>query len=170
MGAAVEWDGGGDRLMDTFFSPELLWVLVGLVMLFLELFLPGLVIIFFGGGALLTALATALGLTPTLTSQLLLFIVSSLALLAVLRRMLQKIFRGKTFAARNEAGFDAEIGRLVEVREAIDPRTERGRVFYQGSLWPARSGEFIDAGVSARIIGRDNITLLVEKIDSPTKE
>lgn len=156
--------------MNSFFSPELLWVLAGIGMLFLELFLPGLVIIFFGGGALLTALATALGLTPTLAAQLLLFIISSLVLLAVLRRMVQKIFRGKIFAGKVESSFDAEIGRLVEVHETIDPNTERGKVFYQGSLWPARAKDAIPAGCSARITGRDNITLLVEKIDSQTKE
>jgi membrane protein implicated in regulation of membrane protease activity len=151
--------------MDTVFTPELLWVLAGIVMLSLELFIPGLVIIFFGGGALLTALATALGLTRTFSAQLLLFIVSSLLLLALLRRLFQKIFIGKLFEGQAEPSFDVEIGRLVDVREAIAPETNRGKVFYHGAQWEARSADAIPAGGRARIVGRDNITLLVEKIN-----
>ncbi len=155
--------------MNHFFTPELLWVLAGIAMLFLELFMPGLVIIFFGGGALLTALATALGLTPTPAAQLVFFLASSLLLLALLRRLLQKVFRGRVLEGQAEHGFEVEVGRVVEVREAIEPRAERGKVFYQGALWPARATTPIAAGDSARIVGRDNITLLVEAVE-PRKE
>ncbi len=146
------------------FSPATWWALVGIVLVFCEFFLPGLVIVFFAAGALLTALTTLLGWTPTLSGQLLVFIATSLLSLFLLRRMLQKTFLGRLFDSDEAMRFDVDRGGLVRVVEEIDPGRGTGRVHYQGSSWLARANEKIPLGESVRIVDVDNITLIVERV------
>ncbi|MCP4148860.1 MAG: hypothetical protein GY757_14030, partial [bacterium] len=44
--------------------PEAIWAILGVVLVFIEFIIPGLVIVFFGVGALITALTTWIGITP----------------------------------------------------------------------------------------------------------
>ena len=50
-------------------APEITWAVLGIIFIFVEFFIPGLVIAFFGVGALLTSLTTLLGITNSLASQ-----------------------------------------------------------------------------------------------------
>ena len=70
-------------------NPVLIWFLAGLVLVLLEFAAPGVIIVFFGLGAWIAAVTTWVGLTDGLTSQLLTAGVSSVVLLAVLRRWLR---------------------------------------------------------------------------------
>ncbi len=74
-----------------YLKPELIWFLVGLVMLLFEFALPGLIIFFFGVGAWIVAgLCFFLPLSPTW--QLAIFLVTSVVCLLVLRKFLKRIF------------------------------------------------------------------------------
>ena len=76
-----------------FLKPELIWFLVGLVLLVAEFIVPGLVIAFFAVGAWIVALVCLV--TPlSLNAQLGLFIISSVVLLAVARRWVKGLFGG----------------------------------------------------------------------------
>ena len=66
-------------------TPELFWFLLGLVLLLAEFALPGIIIMFFGIGAWITALTTWLGITTGAASQNMVFGLSSVLLLFVLR-------------------------------------------------------------------------------------
>jgi len=59
---------------------------------------------------------------------------------------------------------NGDIGEIVPVVEPIGPPGHGGKVEYKGKIWPARSTETIMPGENARIIGRDILTLVVEKI------
>lgn len=59
---------------------------------------------------------------------------------------------------------NGDIGEIVPVVEPIVPPGHGGKVEYKGKIWPARSSERIAPGENARIIGRDILTLVVEKI------
>ena len=79
--------------MDILSDPAVIWFLVGLGLLLLELILPGLMILFFGTGAWVTALACVI-FEPSLNWQILIFLVASLLGLVLLRKYLKKRFFG----------------------------------------------------------------------------
>ena len=145
---------------------EIVWAVLGLIFVFIEFFIPGLVIVFFGVGALITAITTWVGFTPSLPLQLLVFIVSSVLFLLLLRKYVKRTFLGKTLGDGDDdsLNFNIEIGKIVPVIEAIKPGEVGGKVKYQGTNWSARASERIKTGESVKITGCDNITLLVEKI------
>jgi membrane protein implicated in regulation of membrane protease activity len=146
------------------FTVVFLWTLAGIVLVFVELIVPHFVLAFFGGGALVTALTTALGLTPTLASQLGVFIVSSLLLLFLLRRYLKKTLTGNMKDTDDAQPFDLDIGKIVTVVRDIDPHRGKGKVTYLGTHWDAMADEFIAEGESVRITGGSNLTLRVERV------
>lgn len=145
-------------------SVEIIWLLIGIILVFTEFFIPGLVIAFFGVGALITSLTTWLNITTTLTSQLLIFLSSSLLLIVLLRNTLKKTFYGKLNEKGDVQSFNIEIGKVVPVVEYIEPGEVGGKVKYQGARWKAKSKQAIAPGESVKIIGCDNLTLIVEKI------
>ena len=151
------------KIINITISVEFLWTLAGILFIFVELVYPHLVLAFFGAGALATALCTVLGITRNLASQLIVFMVSSLLLLFLLRRYLKKTLTGKLQDRNDAQMFDLEIGKLVSVIGEIDPEKGKGKVKYHGTLWDAEAVDFIAAGESARIIGMNNLTLRVEK-------
>ncbi len=147
------------------FSAEIIWLLAGIILVFTEMFIPGLVIAFFGGGALIAAMTTWIGLTETLAPQLFVFIVTSILLLVLLRTYFKKIFLGKLQGEGDIQNFNVEIGKIVPVVEYIEPGEVGGKVRYQGTNWAAVAKEKVAPGESVKIIGCDNITLIVEKIN-----
>jgi len=76
-------------------SAELLWFLVGLVLLLSELALPGFVIVFFGVGAWVTAVLVGFGLLSGFNGQLLVFLITSILALALFRNKGRKYFEGR---------------------------------------------------------------------------
>lgn len=152
------------NILGVAFTIEFLWTLAGILLIFVELVFPHFVLAFFGGGALITALTTALGITPSLAAQLAVFIVSSLLLLFLLRRYLKKTLTGNLKDRDDLQPFDLDIGKIVPVVRAIDPRHGHGKVRYQGTPWDASADEFIPEGESVRITGGSNLTLKVEKV------
>ncbi len=146
-------------------SPALIWLIIGILFVALEFIIPGLVIAFFGIGAMITALTTGIGLTTGFNWQVAVFIVASLASLFLLRRYVKKVFMGKKEGdSVNE--FNLDVGKVVPVVQTIDPHKSTGKIKYQGTLWSATADEVIPEGESVKIVGRQNITIKVEKIES----
>ena len=133
-------------------SPALTWFLVGMAFLFAELALPGFVIIFFGLGAWITALAVLIW-PMGLAAQIMVFTAASLATLFGLRRWLKPMFSG----AETDPGLDdAGVGQPVAVTKTVRGAVA-GEVKYRGSFWQAvaEDGEsVIEAGEEAVITGR----------------
>jgi len=59
-------------------DPKLIWFLIGVGLLLLEFTAPGLVILFFGIGALITSISCWLGLAETMPVQVLIFSAASM--------------------------------------------------------------------------------------------
>lgn len=142
-------------------APETLWLIMGLVFILLELVIPGLIIVFFGAGALITCITTWAGLTQSLTAQVIIFAVSSTLFVGVVRWLILKYKKMNTEETTN---FNIEIGRIVDVIEMIEPGQTGGKVRYQGADWNARCQTKILPGDSVRITGCDNLTLIVEPL------
>ncbi|GFK94666.1 hypothetical protein NNJEOMEG_02513 [Fundidesulfovibrio magnetotacticus] len=131
-------------------NAPVIWTLAGLALIVLEAFLPGLVVLFFGLGALAAALAAWL-FDPSLSVQFLVFTGASLASLALLRRRFAQAFQGRVGAgdARVEA-IDSLVGEDGVVSEAV-PAGGLGRVKVRGSFYAARSAQALAAGAPVRV-------------------
>lgn len=75
-------------------SLGLFWFILGIVFLIAELFLPGFIIMFFGVGALITALLTQFGIISSFNIQIIVFIASSVISLLTFRKRWSTYFSG----------------------------------------------------------------------------
>jgi len=143
------------------FNPVLVWFLAGLALMLFEFTVPGIILVFFGFGAWITALTTWAGLTGGWTSQLMTFAVSSVILLVFLRRWFRAKFFGHLTGDQNPLdNLDEFRGQTVTVTADIDPVTG-GKVEFKGADWSARCSTRLLAGKRAVIENVDGITLLV---------
>lgn len=152
--------------MDFFSSNEnvmwLIWLAVGVGFILAELMAPGFIVLFFGIGALIAGATAFFG--SSLQVQLIVFGVSSLAMLLLLRRFVAPVFRG-TSAVEGDDDMDQTLGAQAEVVEAIEP-PHSGRIKFQGSFWTAEAKNLIEVGSVVRIVSRrpdDKNTFIVEK-------
>lgn len=143
-------------------TPSLLWFISGIILLLLEMSVPGFILFFFGVGAWLTAIACLL-YPLTLTSQLLLFTCSSLVALLTLRSFMNKIFSGST-ASRDSDNALALPGEQVVVVNDILPPAE-GKVKYSGTTWRARAKEKLYAGEMVEIVLQDGLIMEVKRLE-----
>ena len=143
---------------------SLFWLLFGLLLIGGEFLIPGFVIFFFGVGALLVAGITFLfpGLASNFIAQGIIWLLSSVSSLGILRRFFSKTFKGKQIMATGE---DEYIDKKVMVLEDISKNKE-GRVKFEGTSWKAIAyNEEIKKGEIAQIIKKDNLTLIVTKVE-----
>jgi len=145
-------------------GPEIVWFLVGLVLMILEFAAPGVVLIFFGTAAWIVALTTYMGLTGSLASQLILFSISTIALLVGLRKWIRDKFVGHVSDVQNlEVDLDEFTGKSAIVLEDIEPGRQGGKVEFKGADWSARSDETIKKGETGIISGMDGLTLIIKR-------
>ena len=151
-----------DTLKD-FLKPELIWFLVGLILLILEFVMPGLIVAFFGVGAWVVAII-CLFADISLNTQLLIFIVSSVLSLILLRKWLKGIFMGHVVSKQDaRENLEEFVGQRAVVKERI-VASGRGKVEFRGTDWQAQADEEIAEGTAVEIIGKDNITLKVKAL------
>ena len=139
-------------MLDSLTAPYMIWLYVGLAFAGLELAAPGLILIFFGLGAWVTALFVFIHpFGPAW--QLGLFSASSVVSLLVLRRYAKAVFRGKTQPGDGEVLADEDVGKRAVVTRETGPETP-GQIKHRGSFWAAVSKEAIPAGSNVKITGR----------------
>jgi len=142
-------------------TAALIWLATGVFLLVLEMVLPGFVLFFFGLGALVTFLCSWL-LHPSLNVQLLIFLVSSLALLFTLRGFIKRTFLGGLTAVDEDAVLSFG-GESVLVIKTIDPPRE-GKVKHGGTFWRAVAEERIEEGTMATVVSQENLIVSVKKL------
>jgi len=144
--------------MPELLDPALLWFIAGVVLILLEFVGPGVVIGFFGVGAILTAVTTWLGLTPGIGSQCLVFSISSAALLLGVRRFVKPWFQGSS-ELDGEDPDDDFTGR--EALALTDFQDGDGQVEIKGANWKARAKAPIAKGDVVIIERLEDLTLHV---------
>ena len=102
-------------------SPQNLWLLAGILLVLGEFVAPGVIIVFFGAGAILTSITTWAGLTPDIGSQAAMFGIGSATLLFGLRRYVKKWFVGDSANLNGESDDDF-TGREARVVGALPGR------------------------------------------------
>lgn len=148
-------------------DPTLLtWVFLigGMLLMLLELVIPGGVTFFLGVGALLMAGLRAVGLFADPVTAVIVWVLLSTGLTIVLRPIASRYFGGMTsFGITDE---DAEaVGQTVTVVSTVREETP-GRIRFRGATWDARTVNGpLPEGAEARILYRDNLTWIVEPVD-----
>lgn len=135
-----------------------IWLIVAALTLIIELMSVSFVLVFFTIGALVTALTSWVGLTPSLVPQLLLFSVVSVGSLVFLRKPFQLLFKknGKTVE------YTEYIGDSATVIETIAAEGE-GKVFFRGTEWIAVSEQNTEIKEGSKVVIKqlDGIRLIV---------
>lgn len=137
------------------------WIVGGIVLMLVELAVPSFFIIWFGLGALLVGLLTLLAPGLSITIQLALWTLASLAMLALWFRVFKQGLH-KTRAGLAEGEAIGEIGLLVA---AVAP-FERGKVRFQRPVlgseeWACLADQAIAAGERVRVIAIEGSFLKV---------
>jgi membrane protein implicated in regulation of membrane protease activity len=144
--------------MEILSDPAVVWFLIGLGLLLLELILPGLVILFFGAGAWVTALVCAIT-NINLNIQILIFLVASLLGLVLLRKYLKNRF----FSKKDEEAQDQLEEFIGKKARAVDAFIEgEGKVEFKGTRWSARCSEPVAKAQWVIINSKDGLTLIVK--------
>ncbi len=143
-----------------------LWLLAGIILVASELFLPGLVAVFLGVGAVLVALLRWLGLIDSLAYSFVAWFASSLALLVLVRSSLQRLVPSETSFTSLAEDVDL-FGSVAEVVEAVSPEHTDGRISFQGTTWPATSDSAeILPGAKVTILYRESLGWRVQPCDA----
>jgi len=137
------------------------WAVSGIVLLLAELAVPAFVLVWFGLGALLVALATALLPELGLTTQLTYWLILSLALVA----LWFKIFRPNAHKTRIGMSDDYVLGEIGLLTRPVAP-FEKGAVRFQKPIlgaeaWDCIADEAIAAGERVKIVAIEGSLLRV---------
>jgi membrane protein implicated in regulation of membrane protease activity len=134
-----------------------IWVIIGVSLLIIEIFSVSFFAVFFGVGALVTALLTYINLTNDTVVQIVTFLIVSVVSLLFFRKQILESFHKKG------EQYSELINEKAKVSTAIPAKGE-GKVFYRGSDWiaEATSEVAIPEGNMVKITKVDGIRLLVE--------
>ncbi|MEW6670106.1 MAG: NfeD family protein [Thermodesulfobacteriota bacterium] len=152
-------------------TPELIWFFIGVVFLIAELAVPGFILIFFTAGSWIAAIAAGF-MHITLTSQIVVFIVSSLILLVTLRKYGLKTFKGKASSNIDDDYASSKIGKTAVVTKTIVPNMP-GEIKVKGSFWRATADMKIEEGQSVTIESQeteDGLTFKVKPLQGGLNE
>ena len=151
-----------DAIKD-FLKPEIIWALIGIALLVMEFVMPGLIVAFFGLGAIVVAVICLIT-EISINTQLIIFIASSVVSLLLLRKWLKGIFIGHT-KAKQDITEDLKdfIGEKVVVKSKITPDLP-GKVELHGTNWQAHADQEIPEEAVVEITGKDNLTLIVKTL------
>ena len=141
-----------------------LWLGSGIFLMAIEFLVPGLVLVFVGLGSLTVVFGMHFGYIDGILQQFITFFISSIIYLLTLRFLVLRFFTSVT--RKENIDEDEEVmGSIVELVADINSG-EFGRVEHSGSSWQARAegDQTILKGEQVKIIGRDNITWIVQKI------
>jgi membrane protein implicated in regulation of membrane protease activity len=146
-----------------FLRPELVWFLIGLVLLFVEMAVPGLIIAFFAFGAWVVA-AVCLFEALSLNQQLALFIMTSALALVLARSWLRNVFAGYVTSKQNaNTDLNDFVGQRAVVTQKITTKLP-GKVDFHGAPWLAAADQEIAEGAVVEIVAKDNLTLKVKLV------
>lgn len=140
------------------------WCVGGLILMGLEILLPGVFLLWIGLGAVGAGAVTALTGITSWEAQCVVFLPLLFASLYLGRKYIRKAAPQEDDTLNRRTA--SYVGRKVEVAEAIV--NGKGRVRLGDSLWTAR-GEDCPAGSMVTITGGSGAELSVERVD-PAKD
>ena len=144
--------------MEILLTAAVIWIIIGFVFFLLEFVFPGLILFFFALGAWIVAIL-GLFVDMSINEQLIIFLISSIVTILLLRKWLSKILWKRKHSS--ELLEDEFLGKTAKAETAISPG-ENGKVDFKGTTWQAASEDTIEKGENVIIIGNESILLLVK--------
>lgn len=146
-----------DFFADFFWSTQF-WFVLGVMFLIAEVLTVSFYFLFFGVGALVTALAMKFGLVESLWAQFMLFSVVSIGATIAFRKLAIGLFGNSETKPAYQGDF---VGERATVVKLIQP-TLPGKVSYRGTEWTAESVEQLLPGTPVIIKEVRGMVLVVE--------
>lgn len=146
-------------------STWILWIILGVVLIIAETFTLGFVLLWFGIGALVAALAGSFGLG--FVWQFLIFAVISIALTAMSRTIFAKYFT-QSEEDTIKMGMDALPGQVGTVTIASRGALNEGAVKVYGTTWtafPIESDQLLIEGEKVEVVRVQGSSIYVQKIE-----
>ena len=146
--------------------PPAVWLAVGIVIMGLEIVVPGFVIFWFGLGGVLTAFFVFIRVLVTPESQWLFFFVSSLFFLGLWWLVLKRFFKSRNAKddARDPTLTSLKGKAVSKIEPNIPGKVELYESYHSLKLWKAESKETIIEGEEINVLEANGITLVVEKL------
>jgi inner membrane protein len=142
-------------------SGEMLWIILGIILLITEMIAPGAYLMFLGAAAVFTGLL-GFALPLSLPLQLLIFALSSIASVYIAKRWFD-VYPILSSAPLLNARIAQMIGQTVEVVVPIEGG--QGRVKVGDSVWAA-SGPDASVGTRMKIVSAEGNQLAVVPLDA----
>ncbi|MEO6948387.1 MAG: NfeD family protein [Ginsengibacter sp.] len=149
--------------MDILMHAATAWFIIGFILFVLEFIVPGLILFFFGVGAWVVAVLL-LFVDISLNIQLIIFLLSSIITIVLLRGWMKRILYGRN--PSTELLEDEFLGRIAIAKSPISPG-RNGDVYFKGTNWQASSADYIEPDENVKIIGNDSILLIVQSTKIP---
>lgn len=145
------------------------WIVLGIVLIIVEAFVPSFSILWFGLGAVVVGAALWLGLDLGLTLQILMWAVMSCGFCALWFLVLKPRMRDKTTAGIAREAVLGQVGQVI----AVPGPGGLGRVRFSTPLlgadeWPMRSTDPLHLGDRVTVVDIMGNTLVVSRT-SPTE-
>ena len=146
---------------------EVIWFIIGLVLLLAELAMPGLIVMFFGLGAWVTAIA-CLFFDIGINTQLIIFLSTSVISLSLLRGWVRKRYGTKDKEKTGTGDIEEDyIGKTAIALHSF-AAGQTGKVSYRGTEWDAISNAQVIEGQEVIITGFKSIQLIVQPLHTTT--
>lgn len=144
----------------------LTWIFLGggILLVILELILPGGLALFLGFSGLSVGLLRILGILSGTGTSIAVWLILSVALTILIRPFLNKYFKPESYTKYADEDYEA-MDQIAVVTETVNEDDNTGKIKLDGTIWRARSLEGqIKAGKEVRIRYRDNTTWIVEPV------
>ena len=147
------------------FSP-LVWLAIGLVIMALEIVVPGFIIFWFGAGGVITAIFVFTGILPEGSAefQWMFFFLASLVLLGIWQGFLKKRFSREVVDSSRDATLVNLRGKATKrIVPGIPGEVELYSLFHGIKTWQAEADEIIEPGEEISVHEANGIKLIVKR-------
>ena len=135
-------------------SIYLIWFLIGIGFLIAEFIMPTFIMFFFAIGAIIVSIVSSC-FNLSINFQIMLFALSSVISLVLLRNYMKNIFKGNESKGEDKY-FDNSIDlnkNIAIVSKTIEPNSF-GEIKYKGTFYKAQSKDSIDKGKKVKIVSK----------------
>lgn len=147
------------------FSP-FIWLAVGILIMGMEILVPGFVLFWFGIGGVVTSLLVFIKIIPeqNAVAQWVSFFLTSLLFLSLWHFYAGKYFKKDLTDETGDPTLQNLTGRVVKpVMPGVPGEVELYSGFHGIKKWKAEANEVLEEGVEVRVLEAKGIKLVVEK-------
>ena len=151
-------------------SIYLIWFLIGVGFLVFEMISPAFILFFFGIGAWMTSLVMACFPNLNFNQQIIIFSISSLVLLILLRNYLKSIFYGNQNQGEDQYNSDNDQDASAIITKNI-PKGGFGEIKFRGTFYKAKNDDAnieVSKGTSVLVVSKGDDQgsfYIIKKID-----